>query len=64
MFIQEEEFKKNDQAHAQESYRKELERNRIQRLKRELKLKEEEQLLEKVIKGVIKGNRESNIEKL
>ena len=32
----------------QENYRRELERNRIQRLRRELKLKEEEQQLEKV----------------
>ena len=32
----------------QETYRRELERNRIQRLRRELKLKEEEQQLEKV----------------
>jgi len=45
----EEEFKKNDQAMTQETYRRELERNRIQRLKRELKLKEEEQQLEKKI---------------
>ena len=34
---------------AQQSYRRELERNRIARLKRELRLKEEEQQLEKVI---------------
>merc|ERR1719277_782406 len=33
----------------QENYRRELERNRIQRLRRELKLKEEEQQLEKKI---------------
>ena len=45
----EEEFKKNDQATTQETYRRELERNRIQRLRRELKLKEEEQQLEKKI---------------
>ena len=45
----EEEFKKNDQAQTQESYRRELERNRITRLRRELKLKEEEQQLEKVL---------------
>ena len=34
---------------AQQSYRRELERNRIARLKRELRLKEEEQQLEKVL---------------
>merc|ERR1712147_561654 len=45
----EEEFKKNDQATTQETYRRELERNRIARLKRELRLKEEEQQLEKKI---------------
>merc|ERR1712168_313220 len=45
----EEEFKKNDQAMTQETYRRKLERNRIQRLRRELKLKEEEQQLEKKI---------------
>ena len=44
----EEEFKKNDHTMTQETYRRELERNRIQRLRRELKLKEEEQQLEKV----------------
>merc|ERR1712147_118016 len=45
----EEEFKMNEQSMAQQSYRRELERNRIARLKRELKLKEEEQQLEKKI---------------
>merc|ERR1712106_750262 len=45
----EEEFKKNDHTMTQETYRRELERNRIQRLRRELKLKEEEQQLEKKI---------------
>ena len=38
----------NEQSMAQQSYRRELERNRIARLKRELRLKEEEQQLEKV----------------
>jgi len=45
----EEEFKMNEQSMAQQSYRRELERNRIARLKRELRLKEEEQQLEKKI---------------
>merc|ERR1719369_1616222 len=45
----EEEFKANEQSMAQQSYRRELERNRIARLKRELRLKEEEQQLEKKI---------------
>ena len=39
----------NEQSMAQQSYRRELERNRIARLKRELRLKEEEQQLEKVL---------------